>query len=106
MTDAAPETLRRRIAALLRRGPLSVPEIARLTRASVKGVLADLEHVRRGVEPSEVWTVEPAECASCGFRFKGRERLDVPSRCPRCRSEDIVEARYSIALRGGRATRT
>ena len=101
MTEAAPKTRRQRIADLLRRGPLSVSEIARLTSGSVKGVLADLEHVRRGIEAAETWTVAPAECASCGFRFKGREKLDVPSRCPRCRSEDIVEARYAIAQRGG-----
>ena len=101
MTGDAPQTRRQRIADLLRRGPLSVPEIARLSGASVKGVLSDLEHVRRGIGPAEAWTVAPAECASCGFSFKGRERLDVPSRCPRCRSEDIVEARYAITPRAG-----
>ena len=78
-----------------------MPELARLVGASVKGVLADLEHVRRGLERAEEWTVAPAECASCGFGFKGRERLDVPSRCPECRSEDIIEARYAITARGG-----
>jgi transcriptional regulator len=101
LTGDAPRTRRQRIADLLRRGPHSVPEIARLSGGSVKGVLADLEHVRRGLDAAEVWTVAPAESASSGFSFKGRERLDVPSRCPRCRSEDIVEARYAIAPRGG-----
>jgi len=101
VNDSPRETPRQRIAALLRQGPLSVPEISRLTGGSVKGVLADLEHVRRGIEAAEAWTVAPAECASCGFRFKGREKLDVPSRCPRCRSEDIVEARYAITTRAG-----
>jgi predicted Zn-ribbon and HTH transcriptional regulator len=101
MTGGAPQTRRQRIAALLRAGPIAVPEIARLTGASVKGVLADLEHVRRGLDPGEAWAVSPAECSSCGFAFKGRERLDVPSRCPECRSEDIAEARYAITARGG-----
>jgi len=101
VTDDRPRTRRQRIADLLHRGPLAVPEIARLTGGSVKGVLADLEHVRRGMGTAEAWTVTPAECASCGFRFKGREKLDVPSRCPECRSEDIVEARYAIVPRKG-----
>jgi predicted Zn-ribbon and HTH transcriptional regulator len=43
---------------------------------------------------------EEAECSECGFAFHGRERIDKPSRCPVCKSEDIREARYEIRAEG------
>jgi transcriptional regulator len=36
-------------------------------------------------------------CLECGFDFPERSRTNKPSRCPRCRSERIVPARFWIA---------
>ena len=95
-----PLTRRQEIAELLRRGALTAPEIARRIGASVKSVLADLEHVRRGLKGggkgAGKWVARDAECLDCGFVFEGRERLDVPSRCPECKSESIREAAFEI----------
>src|SRR3989442_5333557 len=40
--------------------------------------------------------MEPAGCQDCGFVFRGRTRLTRPSRCPKCRSEAILEPRFGI----------
>ncbi len=89
-------TRRQEIARLLRERPRTVLDIARTVGAPVKTVLDDLQHVRRGLAPGEAWAVEPASCRACGFEFRERERLDVPSRCPRCRSEDIEDPAFGI----------
>ena len=89
-------TRRQQIAAILRHGGLTVPEMAQRVGAPVKAVLSDLEHVRRSVKGGEKWVVCDAECLACGFVFKGRDRLNVPSRCPECRSEQIRDAAFEI----------
>lgn len=91
-----PSTRRQQIAAALHSGPLSVQDIARKLQMPVKVVLEDLEHVRLSVTNAERWIVEAAECLECGFVFRGRDRLNKPSRCPQCKSEDIQDARYGI----------
>jgi len=91
-----PLTRRQQIAQLLRGGQFNVFDIARQVRAPAKSVLADLQHVRQGLKPGERWFVLDASCLGCGFVFRGRERLDSPSRCPRCKGEQIEEARFGI----------
>ena len=78
---------------------MSVEAIARLVRASVRTVLVDLQHVRRGLRSSGVterWVQHDAECLACGFRFRGRTRLNTPSRCPDCRGEEIRDPEFEI----------
>ena len=89
-------TRRQEIADLLRRGKMGVIDIARCVGAPAKSVLTDLEHIRRGLTARERWVVIDAECLSCGFVFKGRERLNTPSRCPHCRSEQIRDPEFAI----------
>jgi predicted Zn-ribbon and HTH transcriptional regulator len=90
-------TRRQEIARILRTGPHTVDDLARKVGAPAKSVLADLEHVRRGLKGGDAWRVHEAACLSCGFVFRGRERLATPSRCPECRSEDIEDPRFEIA---------
>jgi predicted Zn-ribbon and HTH transcriptional regulator len=92
----ASSTPRQQIAEVLRHGPFSVFELSRKLSLPVKAVLEDLEHVRRSVRSPNLWIVDDAQCLSCGFVFHGRHRLNRPSRCPRCRSEDLQDARYAI----------
>lgn len=89
-------TPRQEIAALLRGGYATAAELARRIGAPLRRVVSDLEHVRRGVKPGEKWVVRPAECLTCGFIFRERGRINNPSRCPHCRSEQIREAAFEI----------
>jgi predicted Zn-ribbon and HTH transcriptional regulator len=90
-------TRRQQIARLLRESPRTVLELSRIVKSPVKSVLIDLEHVRRGLKEGDRWTVIPAECQGCGFVFRERERLNRPSRCPKCRSEEILEGAFGIS---------
>lgn len=89
-------TRRQQIAEVLRAGLSTVTEIAKKVGMPIKSVVEDLQHVRRSVTHAERWIVEAATCLECGFVFRGRDRLNCPSRCPICRSEDIQDARYEI----------
>ncbi|MBI4605802.1 MAG: transcriptional regulator [Planctomycetes bacterium] len=95
MPDRTPRQL---IADLLRQGPHSAADLARRLGMPMKRVISDLEHVRRSVRERERWAVRAAECLSCGFVFRERERIDAPSRCPECRSRDIRDARFEIQV--------
>jgi hypothetical protein len=92
-------TRRQEIARVLRTGPHTVGDLARKVEASVKSVLLDLQHVRRGLKAPEEWVAADAVCRDCGFVFRGRERLETPSRWPECRSENIEGPRFEIASR-------
>ncbi len=92
-------TRRQEMAALLRQGRWTARDLARNLRAPMKAVIDDLEHLRRSVREGEVWAVDEAECETCGFVFRGREKVERPSRCPECRSERIREAAFGIEPR-------
>jgi predicted Zn-ribbon and HTH transcriptional regulator len=88
-------TLRKRIAGALENEPLDVREISQRFHLREKEVLDHLQHIARSVRGGR-FIVEPASCERCGFSFKKRERLSKPSRCPVCRSEQILPPRFQI----------
>ncbi len=57
-----------------------------------------LAHIVKSVAGSRQgrFRMEPASCQDCGYVFRGRTRLTRPSRCPKCRSEAILEPRFGI----------
>lgn len=59
-------------------------------------VLNELDHVRQSLKNEDIeLLVRPPECRDCGFdRFDNH--LNVPSRCPQCRSEWIAPPAYLI----------
>ncbi len=91
-----PQTRRQEITELLHHGALSVEEIAARVAADAKSVLADLEHVRRSLKPPESWRKHAAACLRCDFEFTGRDRFTTPSRCPKCRSEEIRDPLFEV----------
>lgn len=89
-------TRRQEIAGLLRTGPATADDLAARTGVHPRTVLDDLEHVRRSLAAGEKWVAHGAECGRCGFLFRERARLNTPSRCPKCRSEEIDPPRFEI----------
>lgn len=57
----------------------------------VSDIISHLEHISKSQEV----LVQPPECVECGFN-KFDNRLNVPSRCPDCKSERIAEPRLKI----------
>jgi predicted Zn-ribbon and HTH transcriptional regulator len=81
---------------MLLNNPMSAKEIARSVLQKDKDTLEDLEHLIRSLKHTEYKAViQPATCKKCGFEF-GPEKLGKPSRCPKCKSTWIQEARISI----------
>jgi predicted Zn-ribbon and HTH transcriptional regulator len=90
-------TVRQRIAGALAGRMLTAREISRAVGAREKEVLEHLPHVARGLSGAGRFEVEPSSCLACGFKFRKRERLKTPGKCPVCRSEKITETRFGIA---------
>ncbi|RDE17812.1 MAG: transcriptional regulator [Candidatus Thorarchaeota archaeon] len=82
--------------------PLTAQEIReRLKLESNSIVNEDLEHIARSVriEGREL-LIKPASCAKCGYTFTSRSSAKKPSKCPKCKSEWIIEPRFIIEPRG------
>ncbi len=92
-------TRRERIISLLEERDYSISELAQVLgirgKGSKKLILEDLKAIQKTLKrEGKVLLVKPAECRKCGFRFK--PEINIPSRCPRCKSEWIEEPRFRI----------
>lgn len=91
-------TIRQRLIQLLTRSFRSSRELAGLLAIPERQVEDHLSHVVRSIarDPDRRFVLRPSVCGDCGFVFRERTRLTRPSRCPRCRSEDIAAPQYGI----------
>ncbi len=87
------ETRRVRIAAMLKENEMTISEIARCLKMSVKDVEEDLIHISRSKKFGTL-VVLPARCKKCGFVFK--PAVKIPKKCPRCKSTWIDEPVFKI----------
>jgi len=89
-------TSRQAIKELLLEQSLSALEVSQILSLSEKEVLDHLAHIARAPGPGLQFHITPAACKHCGFIYKKRERLTIPSRCPRCRGESIRRPRFAL----------
>lgn len=92
-------TRRQRLMELLESGWWNLAELQEELQSPVKRLDHDLQHVARSIRGSGRRLVtEPAQCSSCSFSFTDRApgRFTTPSRCPRCKNERILPARFHI----------
>jgi len=94
-TEREMPTLRKRMAKALQKESLDLREISGLFGIKEREALDHLKHIARSVHPKRLM-VEPASCKHCGFSFKKRDRLNSPSRCPVCKSEQISPPRFKM----------
>ena len=94
----ADETTRQRLADALRIEPATPSELAVQLDLTPQSVLRHAEHVSRsvaGMESDEQVLVAPPTCRDCGFdNFD--DLLNLPSRCPSCKSESVSEPTLTI----------
>ena len=92
----ADDTTRQRLADALRTRPAAPSELASEFDLTTGSVLGHLEHVARSIDGTdEQMLVSPPTCRDCGFdRFD--DRLNLPSRCPECKSESVAEPVFTI----------
>ena len=87
---------RKEILELLEGDWWTVSRLAQHFGASPRDVEDELEHLRKSLRSEgAVLEIDPATCRKCGFRFK-RDRVDKPSKCPKCRSTWIAEPRFRV----------
>ncbi len=101
-------TLRERIIKILldAKEPLSVGEIASLLGLNPREkrlVYDALNHIaktiRRKTHHKLQLVMVPPICRNCGYVFKDLDKPRKPSKCPRCKSERILEPRFKIIER-------
>jgi predicted Zn-ribbon and HTH transcriptional regulator len=90
------KTIRQLIVELLEEEQLSALDLSGELGVKEKEIFEHLEHIARSLKPAKRLVVEPAQCRSCDFQFKKRNRIKPPSRCPLCRSEFIQRPRFSV----------
>ena len=92
----ADETIRERLANALREEPATPSELAAAFDLTPHAVIGHVEHVARSVESAgERFLVAPPTCRDCGFDDFD-DLLNLPSRCPDCKSEAVDEPTYTI----------
>ncbi len=94
------ETVRRAIRTFLQEGPpATAREISGAVHIPEKEVFGHLAHLERSLQrEGRKLAVVPAECRSCGFVFRKRERLRKPGRCPVCRGTSVSEPLFSLGM--------
>lgn len=92
-------TTRQALKELLLEESLSSLELSQRLSLPEKEILDHLEHIARAPGEGLRFHLLPAVCKHCGFSFKKRERLTIPSRCPRCRGESISRPRFELKKR-------
>ncbi|MXV63771.1 transcriptional regulator [Natronorubrum sp. JWXQ-INN-674] len=94
----ADETTRQRLADALRAEPATPSELAVQLDLTPESVLRHAEHVSRSVDSAttdEQFLVAPPACRECGFDGFD-DLLNLPSRCPDCKSESVSEPTLTI----------
>ena len=91
-------TVRQQIVQVLTGARCSARDLAHRLGIPERQVEEHLAHIVKSVAGARErrFYIESARCQDCGFVFRGRTRLTRPSRCPKCRSEAILEPRFGI----------
>jgi predicted Zn-ribbon and HTH transcriptional regulator len=95
-------TRRQELTELLGCREWSFEKLRRALSMSVRLLEDDLHHVDRSLRRGDRrLAVTPSRCGDCGYEFRGRapKHFHTPGRCPRCRSEHILDARLAIVAR-------
>jgi predicted Zn-ribbon and HTH transcriptional regulator len=95
-------TRRQELAELLSCREWSFEELRSALSMSVRLLEDDLHHLNRSLRHGDRrLVVTPSFCGDCSYEFRGRapKHFHTPGRCPRCRSEHILDARLEIVTR-------
>ncbi len=92
-------TRREQISMMLQEHPWSVEQLARFFEVPIKMVVDDLHHVEKSMKASHRFQHHPPICQACDFTFVGRDKFHRPSRCPKCKSERILDGMVELIKR-------
>ena len=90
------QTTRERIHAALSEGPHTPSAVAEAFDVARGTALTHVRHISESLNGTdEELLVRPPACRDCGFDGFD-DRLNVPSRCPECKSESIEEPAFIV----------
>jgi len=89
-------TVRKHIIEALKEKKMTLREIALAFKITVKDAGIDLQHIGKSIYPQMELKMEIPLCRSCGFKYMDRSKITRPSKCPKCKKEDITEPRFWI----------
>jgi predicted Zn-ribbon and HTH transcriptional regulator len=90
------QTTRQRMLDALRERPDTPSGLAEEFGVSRGTVLTHVRHLSQTLEGTdETLLVKPPECRECGFDDFD-DPVNVPSRCPECKSEGIEEPAFTV----------
>jgi predicted Zn-ribbon and HTH transcriptional regulator len=90
-------TIRQEIIELLSAGMMDARQLSREVSIREKEVYDHLTHIARSLAVKGYKLgIQPAQCLSCGYVFKDRQRLTRPGRCPRCKNTHLQSPAYYI----------
>ncbi|MFW9800913.1 MAG: transcriptional regulator [Candidatus Thorarchaeota archaeon] len=78
--------------------PMTAQEICNMLGIKNRAlVYEDIEHISLSVKNrGKQLIIQPASCGKCGYVFKDRRKIKRPSKCPKCRSQWILQPAYMI----------
>jgi predicted Zn-ribbon and HTH transcriptional regulator len=90
-------TIRQQIIDLLSQGEMDARELSREVGIREKEVCDHLAHIARSLAvKGKKLSIQPAQCVSCGYVFKDRQRYTRPGRCPRCKKSHLQSPAFYI----------
>jgi len=90
-------TIRQQIIDLLKNQEMDARELSREVSIREKEVYDHLTHIARSLAvKGNTLNIQPAQCLSCGYVFKDRQRFTRPGRCPRCKKSHLQSPAYFI----------
>ena len=91
-------TVRQKIIELLSDGEMDARELSREVSVREKEVYEHLAHIARSLAArGQKLVVNPAQCLSCGYVFKNRQRYTRPGRCPSCKNSHLLSPSFYIS---------
>ena len=89
-------TTRERIDARLREEACTVSELSVAFELSREAIVSHVQHIAKSTRSDDAeFLVRPPKCRDCGFTSFD-DRINEPSRCPKCKSESIREPAFRI----------
>jgi len=93
-----PKTRRQAIMERLSMESLTLEDLKEEFSVDKDVILEDLDHIALSILSSGrgCLVMEVPSCRHCGFMFRNRTKRSTPSRCPKCKSEQIICPSFTI----------
>lgn len=88
-------TRREQLIILLKRKKYTLQELANKFAVKLSEIEDDIPRLKKTIHPKKLKR-KHARCLHCGFVFKERSKVKKPSKCPRCRGEQIKPSVFWI----------